>query len=82
MYFFSLFRQRSKVHPALPKNTIDANLEVIWTEALSGERFLLADYDEGNRILIFPIHENLMDHSIAGIYDVNLNVDLRPMSNL
>ena len=66
--FSSIFRQRSKMRPALPKNRTDVNIEGKWAETLSGERFLLADDGEKNRILIFSTHENLMDLSSAGIW--------------
>lgn len=54
-----LYRQRSKLLPNLPATTNELDLQDQWVQTSTGEQFLLADDNNGPRILIFATHRNL-----------------------
>lgn len=61
----SLYRQRSKTRPVLPKTRADVNLEGKWIESLAGEPFLIANDGDVARMLIFATVDNLAQLSTA-----------------
>ena len=61
----SLYRGRAKTQPTLPKTRDEVNLTGSWTNTSTGERFLLADEGDMNKILIFATVDNLIDLSTA-----------------
>ena len=55
----SLYRARSRVRPPLPPTRSDIALDGRWTTTLAGDRFLLSDEGDANRMLIFATDDNL-----------------------
>lgn len=70
-YILFHFRQRAKLQPTLPKVRQDVTLDGKWTETTAGDKFLLADDGEENRIIVFATLENLMELSRADIWYVD-----------
>ncbi len=70
-YHYYVFRQRAKLLPPLPKTRQEVVIEGKWAETTAGEKFLLADDGEENRIIIFGTVENLMELSHADIWYVD-----------
>lgn len=54
-----LYRQRSRLLPKLPSTTNEIDLQDQWVQTSTGERFLLADDNNGPRILVFATERNL-----------------------
>ncbi|KAK3088597.1 hypothetical protein FSP39_021128, partial [Pinctada imbricata] len=63
----ALYHSRSKTRPTLPLTRHQIQLDGRWTETLAGERFLLADEGDVERILIFATDDNLHHLSRAEI---------------
>jgi len=55
----SLYRQRSKTLPKLPKTTNEIDLQGEWTRTTAGERFLLVNDGDQEKIVIFSTDKNL-----------------------
>ncbi|KAK3106289.1 hypothetical protein FSP39_017023 [Pinctada imbricata] len=55
----SLYTQRSKTIPALPKTLADINLPDHWTTTTADEKFLVADDGMQDRLLIFATRQSL-----------------------
>ncbi len=64
----SLYRQRAKLVPILPKNRQDIHLEGKWTQTTTGEQFLLVDDGDEQRVLIFATRDNLMELSASSTW--------------
>jgi len=60
----SLYHQRSKLLPRIPKTRQDINLEGEWTQTTSDEKFLLIDDGNEERMLVFATRQNL-EHLVA-----------------
>ena len=63
----SMYRARNKETPKLPSTRTDIQLEGKWTETLAGERFLVSEDGNADKILIFSTTENLTNLVAADI---------------
>ena len=60
----SLYNQRSKLLPKLPRTRQDINLDAEWTQTTTGERFLIVNDGDDNKMLVFSTQRNL-EHLVA-----------------
>ena len=55
----SLYRNRQKRFPTIPQSREDVSFQGEWENSLSGERFLLCDHADTDKIIKFATNENL-----------------------